>query len=71
VVEKNKHLFYHFYNEEGKEVKTEGGDWERGSRYVGEEVHGCLVYTGKKSGKVYHVWQHGSGEDKKGKGKNT
>ncbi|KAF8847846.1 hypothetical protein BDZ45DRAFT_681625 [Acephala macrosclerotiorum] len=69
VVEKNRHVFYHFYNEEGQEVKTEASDWEKGSRYAGEKVYDCLVYTGKKSRKVYNVWQHGTGEDKKGKGK--
>lgn len=61
AVEKNRHVFYHFYIEEGREIKIEASDWEEGSRYVGEERYDCLVYTGKKSRKFYYAWQHGTG----------
>jgi hypothetical protein len=58
--EKNKLLFYHFRNEEGKEVQTKAGDWKKGSRYFEGTSHECLVYIGKASGRVYHTWQLGT-----------
>jgi len=69
VVEKNGEVSYHFYNEDGKEVKTEASSWETGNRYVDGNWYECLVYTGKKSGNIYYTWQLGTGQlvDRKGK----
>ncbi|CAM6004407.1 unnamed protein product [Sphagnum balticum] len=58
--EKNKHVFYHFRNEEGKEVQTKAGDWKKGSRYFEGTLYECLVYIGKTSGRVYYTWQLGT-----------
>lgn len=57
--EKHKHVFYYFCNEEGKDVQTVASDWKKGSRYLKGIENECLVYVGKKSGKVYHTWQLG------------
>jgi hypothetical protein len=57
--EKNKHVFYCFSNEEGKEVQTDAKDWKKGSRHMEGKVYECLVYVGKRSGRVYHTWQLG------------
>ncbi|KAF8847675.1 hypothetical protein BDZ45DRAFT_811391 [Acephala macrosclerotiorum] len=57
--EKNKHVFYYFRNEEGKDVQTDARDWKKGSRYFEGKLYECLVYVGKKSGRVYHTWQLG------------
>ena len=57
--EKNKRVFYYFHNEEGNDVQTIASDWKKGSRYVEGLEYECLVYIGKKSGRVYHTWQLG------------
>lgn len=48
-------MFYYFRNEEGKDVQTDIRDWKKGSRYVEGKVYECLVYVGKKSGRVYYT----------------
>jgi hypothetical protein len=57
--EKDKNVFYQFTNEDSKTVQTRAGDWKEGSRYFEGKEYKCLVYIGKKSGKVYHTWQLG------------
>jgi len=52
-------VFYYFRNEEGKDVQTDARDWKEDSRYFEGKLYECLVYVGKKSGRVYHTWQLG------------
>jgi len=55
-----KNVYYCFRNEENKEVETDANDWKKGIRSIEGKEYECLVYVGKKSGRVYHTWQLGA-----------